>query len=168
MYFFHCCCCSSPLCDLLSTPPSCARLFSLKHQSVNYLFSFFLKPLLVYDLSITVVLLFKFFFFHVLLREHGFPCVFLNALLKHFENCSHTLCNSQWSKATWGGFRGFSNKLSSRYIWFVFVLNLSVITCTLVFSQDYKSLFEGAGTNPGEKTLEDKFFEHEVCKEIRT
>lgn len=28
--------------------------------------------------------------------------------------------------------------------------------------QDYKSLFEGAGTNPGEKTLEDKFFEHEV------
>lgn len=22
--------------------------------------------------------------------------------------------------------------------------------------------FEGAGTNPGEKTLEDKFFEHEV------
>lgn len=43
-----------------------------------------------------------------------------------------------------------------------------MITCTLVFSQDYKSLFEGAGTNPGEKTLEDKFFEHEVCKEIRT
>ncbi|CAH1780406.1 unnamed protein product [Owenia fusiformis] len=27
---------------------------------------------------------------------------------------------------------------------------------------EYKSLFEGAGTNPGEKTLEDKFFEHEV------
>jgi hypothetical protein len=24
-------------------------------------------------------------------------------------------------------------------------------------------LFEGAGNNPGEKTLEDKFFEHEVC-----
>ena len=23
-------------------------------------------------------------------------------------------------------------------------------------------LFEGAGTNPGEKTLEDKFFEYEV------
>lgn len=23
-------------------------------------------------------------------------------------------------------------------------------------------LFDGAGTNPGEKTLEDKFFEHEV------
>ena len=31
-----------------------------------------------------------------------------------------------------------------------------------IFSQDYKSLFEGAGTNSGEKTLEDKFFEHEV------
>ena len=69
------------------------------NQSI--LSSFFLKPLLVYDLSITVVLLFKFFFFHVLFREHGFPCVFLNALLKHFVNCSHTLCNSQWSKATW-------------------------------------------------------------------
>ena len=119
MYFFHCCCCSSPLCDLLSTPPSCARLFSHKHQSVNYLFSFFLKPLLVYDLSITVVLLFKFFFFHVLLREHGFPCVFLNALLKHFVNCTHTSCNSQWSKATWcsmGWLSSFSNKLSSKYI----------------------------------------------------
>lgn len=23
-------------------------------------------------------------------------------------------------------------------------------------------MFEGAGTNPGDKTLEDKFFEHEV------
>ena len=28
--------------------------------------------------------------------------------------------------------------------------------------QDYKQCFEGAGTNPGEKTLEDKFFEYEV------
>uniref|UniRef100_T1IQ51 V-type proton ATPase subunit n=1 Tax=Strigamia maritima TaxID=126957 RepID=T1IQ51_STRMM len=27
---------------------------------------------------------------------------------------------------------------------------------------EYRALFEGAGTNPGEKTLEDKFFEHEV------
>ncbi|CAL1287838.1 unnamed protein product [Larinioides sclopetarius] len=27
---------------------------------------------------------------------------------------------------------------------------------------EYQMLFEGAGTNPGEKTLEDKFFEHEV------
>jgi len=27
---------------------------------------------------------------------------------------------------------------------------------------EYAELFEGAGTNPGEKTLEDKFFEHEV------
>ncbi|XP_064610579.1 V-type proton ATPase subunit d 1-like [Liolophura sinensis] len=26
----------------------------------------------------------------------------------------------------------------------------------------YKELFDGAGTNPGEKTLEDRFFEHEV------
>lgn len=27
---------------------------------------------------------------------------------------------------------------------------------------EYRVLFDGAGTNPGEKTLEDKFFEHEV------
>ncbi|XP_022092209.1 V-type proton ATPase subunit d-like [Acanthaster planci] len=27
---------------------------------------------------------------------------------------------------------------------------------------EYKQLFDGAGTNPGDKTLEDKFFEHEV------
>lgn len=27
---------------------------------------------------------------------------------------------------------------------------------------EYKVLFDGAGNNPGEKTLEDKFFEHEV------
>jgi len=30
------------------------------------------------------------------------------------------------------------------------------------FYTEYRSLFEGAGNNPGEKTLEDKFFEHEV------
>ncbi|KAM7441241.1 hypothetical protein ABFA07_009648 [Porites harrisoni] len=34
------------------------------------------------------------------------------------------------------------------------------------YYSDYKSLFEGAGTNPGEKTLEDKFFEHEVKMNI--
>ena len=28
--------------------------------------------------------------------------------------------------------------------------------------QEYKLLFEGAGSNPGDKTLEDRFFEHEV------
>ena len=30
------------------------------------------------------------------------------------------------------------------------------------YYSEYKQCFEGAGTNPGEKTLEDKFFEHEV------
>ncbi len=30
--------------------------------------------------------------------------------------------------------------------------------------QEYKLLFEGAGSNPGDKTLEDRFFEHEVSK----
>ena len=33
---------------------------------------------------------------------------------------------------------------------------------TLFVLQEYKKLFDGAGTNPGEKTLEDKFFEYEV------
>lgn len=28
--------------------------------------------------------------------------------------------------------------------------------------QEYAAIFAGAGTNPGEKTLEDKFFEKEV------
>lgn len=28
---------------------------------------------------------------------------------------------------------------------------------------EYSALFEGAGNNVGDKTLEDKFFEHEVC-----
>ena len=27
---------------------------------------------------------------------------------------------------------------------------------------EYAALFDGSGTNPGDKTLEDKFFEHEV------
>ena len=45
---------------------------------------------------------------------------------------------------------------------FVNTCAIKLILDVLVFSQDYKSLFEGAGTNPGEKTLEDKFFEHEV------
>lgn len=31
-----------------------------------------------------------------------------------------------------------------------------------LFLQEYSALFEGAGNNPGDKTLEDKFFEHEV------
>ena len=30
------------------------------------------------------------------------------------------------------------------------------------YYSDYKALFETTGNNPGEKTLEDKFFEHEV------
>ena len=31
---------------------------------------------------------------------------------------------------------------------------------------EYKQCFEGAGTNPGEKTLEDKFFEEEVNSDL--
>lgn len=32
--------------------------------------------------------------------------------------------------------------------------------------QEYKLLFEGAGSNPGDKTLEDRFFEHEVSMSL--
>lgn len=35
------------------------------------------------------------------------------------------------------------------------------------FFQEYKLLFEGAGSNPGDKTLEDRFFEHEVSMIMR-
>lgn len=28
--------------------------------------------------------------------------------------------------------------------------------------QEYKELFDNSGSNPGDKTLEDKFFEYEV------
>ena len=31
--------------------------------------------------------------------------------------------------------------------------------------QEYSAVFAGAGTNPGEQTLEDKFFEKEVSLE---
>ena len=35
--------------------------------------------------------------------------------------------------------------------------------------QEYRQLFEDSGNNPGDKTLEDKFFEHEVVTlDIRT
>lgn len=36
-----------------------------------------------------------------------------------------------------------------------------LLIITTVF-KEYKLLFEGAGSNPGDKTLEDRFFEHEV------
>ncbi|XP_068584813.1 V-type proton ATPase subunit d 1-like [Cebidichthys violaceus] len=34
------------------------------------------------------------------------------------------------------------------------------------FYPEYKLLFEGAGSNPGDKTLEDRFFEHEVTNTL--
>ena len=34
------------------------------------------------------------------------------------------------------------------------------------YYSEYKQCFEGAGNNPGEKTLEDKFFEYEVKEKI--
>lgn len=40
---------------------------------------------------------------------------------------------------------------------------LGISSCN-VFLQEYKLLFEGAGSNPGDKTLEDRFFEHEVSE----
>ncbi|ERE77165.1 V-type proton ATPase subunit d 1 [Cricetulus griseus] len=39
-------------------------------------------------------------------------------------------------------------------------MNIEIIRNTLY--KEYKLLFEGAGSNPGDKTLEDRFFEHEV------
>ena len=35
-----------------------------------------------------------------------------------------------------------------------------------IYSQEYAAIFAGAGTNPGEKTLEDRFFEKEVRHSI--
>lgn len=32
--------------------------------------------------------------------------------------------------------------------------------------QEYRELFESSGNNPGDKTLEDKFFEYEVRKRL--
>jgi len=41
---------------------------------------------------------------------------------------------------------------------------LFVFYCVnLCILQEYRILFEESGNNPGDKTLEDKFFEHEVC-----
>lgn len=39
---------------------------------------------------------------------------------------------------------------------------LQVIYYSYSLSQEYANIFAGAGTNPGEKSLEDKFFEKEV------
>jgi len=36
------------------------------------------------------------------------------------------------------------------------------------YYSDYKAMFEGAGTNPGDKTLEDKFFEYEVKLNVQS
>lgn len=48
----------------------------------------------------------------------------------------------------------FDNKI------FVFWVNFSIVMFDF---QDYRLLFEGVGINFGEKILEDKFFEYEVC-----
>ena len=55
----------------------------------------------------------------------------------------------------------YAHQICSRKIlMFTFIsLKISNVWPSL---QDYKQCFEGAGTNPGEKTLEDKFFEYEV------
>ena len=41
-------------------------------------------------------------------------------------------------------------------------LALAQVRQVAEYYSEYKQCFEGAGTNPGEKTLEDKFFEYEV------
>ena len=40
--------------------------------------------------------------------------------------------------------------------------NAVFVVSQLFCKQEYAAIFAGAGTNPGEKTLEDKFFEKEV------
>lgn len=49
------------------------------------------------------------------------------------------------------------------YITYFFVL-CSFYFYGLICKQEYSALFEGAGNNPGDKTLEDKFFEHEASR----
>ncbi|PKU31731.1 v-type proton atpase subunit d hypothetical protein [Limosa lapponica baueri] len=39
---------------------------------------------------------------------------------------------------------------------------VSALGPSSILLPEYKLLFEGAGSNPGDKTLEDRFFEHEV------
>ena len=42
------------------------------------------------------------------------------------------------------------------------------MTLFLLLVQEYAAIFNGAGTNPGEKTLEDKFFEREVQLNVQS
>ena len=56
---------------------------------------------------------------------------------------------------------------ATQYVWMV-KLARSSVWCSILkwpiffILQEYAAIFAGAGTNPGEKTLEDKFFEKEV------
>lgn len=50
---------------------------------------------------------------------------------------------------------------SSCFLGFFF-LHKAVLLIVATVVKEYKLLFEGAGSNPGDKTLEDRFFEHEV------
>lgn len=43
-----------------------------------------------------------------------------------------------------------------------FNIHKAVLLIITTVVKEYKLLFEGAGSNPGDKTLEDRFFEHEV------
>lgn len=53
----------------------------------------------------------------------------------------------------------------SLVLWQPFLVTVVVVGEMFIVSQplqEYAAIFAGAGTNPGEKTLEDKFFEKEV------
>ena len=52
--------------------------------------------------------------------------------------------------------------LVHRFSRYIFTQYQFLLIFSFLLLQDYKQCFEGAGTNPGEKTLEDKFFEYEV------
>lgn len=48
------------------------------------------------------------------------------------------------------------------FYYLIYFYYTQLIYSITLFKQEYSALFEGAGNNPGDKTLEDKFFEHEA------
>ena len=54
------------------------------------------------------------------------------------------------------------DQVGPRYLAPEETITVSQVRQVAEYYSEYKQCFEGAGTNPGEKTLEDKFFEEEV------
>lgn len=75
--------------------------------------------------------------------------------LVHFSPCSVGVC-------VFFCFLGFFFLVKHIVLIITTTVNMSKLGSYL---QEYKLLFEGAGSNPGDKTLEDRFFEHEVRRD---